>query len=468
MKDPTILLARARVISDTSEVASYIPVLVSESGVIEPVMDYMLSRVHDRSISWMLKVCRSIKLFLEYVAASSGVVRPEDIFKNFVSRLYTGTFDLEIGLDRSNLCWAPRSPAAAGGVVVNVSDFLDWLSTYLGKEVYSLNPRYNGGKYDNLIFEAAYRHRRESAFLGHVWEQKNKEVGRLIRPERSVKVSEYSPPAFPDERFLELIFKGFNVRGRMDYRNSLITLLLHGAGFRESEPFHLYVDDVMPSPLDGRYALVKIHHPSHGEAPQSYLLRKKTSGKKINRTFYLNCEYGLNPRTKLLDVRRAGWKGGMHDGPFYKVAHWFTPEYGEIFLDLWWKYLEQISCVERKHPFAFINLARDPIGGMYSISQYRKAHSAACERIGLKVSKGNGTTPHGHRHAYGLRLSRAGVEREYIRRFMHHSCLESQEVYTQPSMDDLVKVLRSAVENLSSSVRGRYERNEEERGQEIE
>eukprot|EP00166_Cyanidium_caldarium_P005712 ctg_7105.g702 len=27
------------------------------------------------------------------------------------------------------------------------------------------------------------------------------------------------------------------------------------------------------------------------------------------------------PRTDLMDRRHAGWKGGMHDGPYYKQAY---------------------------------------------------------------------------------------------------------------------------------------------------
>jgi hypothetical protein len=67
------------------------------------------------------------------------------------------------------------------------------------------------------------------------------------------------------------------------------------------------------------------------------------------------------PRTELMDRRHAGWKGGMHDGAYYKQAYWFLPEYGEWFLHLWHRYLEQVARVERNHPFAFINLNRGPL-----------------------------------------------------------------------------------------------------------
>ena len=149
-----------------------------------------------------------------------------------------------------------------------------------------------------------------------------------------------------------------------------------------------------------------------------------------------------------MDRRHAGWKGGTHDAPYYKQAYWFLPEYGERFLHLWPRYLEQVARIERDHPFAFINLHREPVGAVYTLTQYNKAHAAACERIGLTVGKGLGTTPHGHRHAYGRRLRNAGVDKALIRRFMHHASLESQEVYTQANTREALAALEAAAKRL--------------------
>jgi integrase len=124
------------------------------------------------------------------------------------------------------------------------------------------------------------------------------------------------------------------------------------------------------------------------------------------------------------------------------------PEYGEWFLHLWTRYLEQVARVERSHPFAFINTVREPVGAMYTLAQYNKAHAAACERIGLSVGKTFGTTPHGHRHAYGRRLRNAGVDKTFIRRFMHHASIESQEVYTQANTRETMAALEAAAQRL--------------------
>ena len=227
----------------------------------------------------------------------------------------------------------------------------------------------------------------------------------------------------------------------------LITLLLHGAGFRESEPFHLYICDVFPDPANPSQAKVLIHHPSFGGAPADW---RDERGKpcKGNRAQYLAQQFGLVPRTEVMDRRHAGWKGGTHDAAYYKQAHWFLPEYGEWFLQLWHRYLEQVARIERDHPFAFINLSREPVGSMYTLTQYNKAHAAACERIGLTVGKALGTTPHGHRHAYGRRLRNAGIDKPLIRRFMHHASEESQQVYTQATTREAIAALEAAAQRL--------------------
>jgi integrase len=209
----------------------------------------------------------------------------------------------------------------------------------------------------------------------------------------------------------------------------------------------VYVSDVFPDPANPRTARVLIHHPAHGAAPADWR-DGRGQARKGNRAAYLAHQFGLVPRTELMDRRQAGWKGGTHDAAYYKQAYWFVPEYGEWFLHLWHRYLEQVARIERNHPFAFINLNREPLGAMYTLAQYNKAHAAACERIGLTVSKPLGTTPHGHRHAYGRRLKNAGIEKALIRRFMHHASLESQEVYTQASTKEALAALDVAAQRL--------------------
>jgi len=445
---PMFLTVKVRVYTDATGVYTELPALLTPLGLLEPLLDYCLYRSHDRSITWMSKVIRSVRMFLEYSQSNQDERHTYRLFQNFAQRLYTGTFDRATGLDPSGLCWAPRSPQDASHIVTHLTDFLEWLCA-MRPEAGQVNPRYAGGAYDRQTDEFAYQFRRSKAFLGHAWavNAPSTETGHRVRSQRPPKVEKGAPPAFPDERFEELLARGFKAAGRQDYRGMLITLLLHGAGFRESEPFHLYISDVFPDPANPRQAKVLIHHPSHGAAPADW---RRDGGKPCqgNRAEYLTMQFGLVPRTALMDRRHAGWKGGVHDAAYYKQAYWFLPKYGEWFLQLWHRYLEQVACVERNHPFAFINLGREPIGAMYTLTQYNKTHAAACERIGLTVGKAHGTTPHGHRHAYGRRLHNAGVGKPLIRRFMHHASEESQEVYTQATTSEVRAGLRAAVQQL--------------------
>ncbi|QQX57453.1 gamma-mobile-trio recombinase GmtY [Pseudomonas chlororaphis] len=439
---------KARIYTDATGVYTELPVLLGPAGVLESLLDYCLYRNHDRSLAWMTKVTRSVRMFLEYLQTNPAESNTYQLFQNFAQRLYTGTFERLKGLDPSGLCWPPRSPQDASHIITHLTDFFDWLGE-MRPEALQVNPRYAGDAFDRQIDETAYQYRRSKAFLGHTWETNasSVETGHRIRGRRLPKIESGEPPAFPEERFEELMERGFCSAGRYDYRCMLITLLLHGGGFRESEPFHLYISDVFPDPGNTRQAKVFIHHPSHGAAPADWR-DERGRPRKGNRAEYLGHKFGLVPRTEVMDRRHAGWKGGTHDASYYKQVYWFLPEYGEWFLHIWHLYLEQVAHFERDHPFAFINLHREPKGGMYTLTQYNKAHAAACKRIGLPVGKALGTTPHGHRHAYGRRLCNAGIDKSLIRRFMHHASLESQEIYTRVTTQETLAALEKAAERL--------------------
>jgi integrase len=94
------------------------------------------------------------------------------------------------------------------------------------------------------------------------------------------------------------------------------------------------------------------------------------------------------------------------------------------------------------HPFLFISGANDrrhmTVGG------YEKVHAAAVRRIGLVPAKASGTTPHGHRHAFGKGLAEAGMPGKLIMKMMHHSAESSHHVYTQPSIADVQAAVAAA------------------------
>jgi hypothetical protein len=440
----------ARIYSDNTGAYSEIPVILTPVGPLEPLVDYCLAR-YDRSLSWMRKLVSAVGVFLDYLEANPDEREQWLLFRNFAHALYMGTYDVETGLDPSGLCWEARPHSTVGYIVVQLSEFFDWL----GKDnpaAAKLNPRYLGGTYDKRVDQAAYLYRRSKSFLGHTWAENPStgRQGRVTRTKRGPKVEGAPPPDFPDDRFEELLFKGFLVAGRHDFRGMLITLLMHGAGFRVSEPFHLYVADVAPNPLDPSSALVRIHDPELGVAPDGWRNQK---GKVSNRRAYLAARWAMQPRGD--SVRNeVGWKDNLLDGNYYMEARWFDPVYGKWFLQIWALYMKQVAMLDRDHPFAFVNLHRAPVGGMYSLQAFKKAHKEAVLRIGLPYGKEHGTTEHGHRHSYAQRLRRAGISPLMIKGFMHHKSLESQVDYTRPTPAESRDALAAAAQRMQQTGRG--------------
>lgn len=104
------------------------------------------------------------------------------------------------------------------------------------------------------------------------------------------------------------------------------------------------------------------------------------------------------------------------------------------------------------HPFAFVNHHYKYKGEMMPLRTQRESHKKAVEKIGLVVSKNNGTTEHGHRHAYGQRLKDADIELRIRQVAMHHKSIESQNVYTEPTISDITSSLNRATVSLEKGL----------------
>lgn len=443
------VVTTARVKKDNTGAYEEIPVLLTSEGPLMPLLDYCLSK--NRSLSWINKLIRAVGLFLDYLEANPTEPEEWRLFRNFAHALRTGTFNKETQFDPSWLCWSPGGSDVEYYIVL-LSDFFDWLSTLPSGRPNQLNPKYTASAFDQKIAQKAYLYRRNKAFLGHAWDKNVKATAlvRLTPPFIRPKIAKSSPPEFPDARFEELLFKGFRVRGRYDLRGMLITLLMHGAGFRVSEPFHLFITDVQPHWADDSTAFVAIHHPSLGAAPAGWMDSQGESNRG-NRAAYLASKWAISPRNLLAGRCRAGWKSPMLDGKYYMQAWWFDPNYGKWFLQLWEHYRMQVAMIDRDNPFAFVNLVQEPKGSMYCLDSFLKAHRQAVERIGLVYGKKEGTTPHGHRHAYAQRLRRAGIGKLERQRYLHHCSPESQDVYVEPTTQETIDHLKIATANMRRS-----------------
>lgn len=452
----------AKVYTDESGIFYEMPVLLTADGFLDVLLDYLVEHWDSRSPAWMVKVTSSVRLFLEYLTVHSNYIDEQAVFQTFRQRLMTGTIASGDVNDPTGLCWSARSPKIVNRIIRNLTDFFNWWSI---KNPRKKNPAasWNGSQYDIKLAEAAYTYRRNKAFLGHTWsvtEEVSRRPGNGASPGKFLSEpnsERQEAPAFPENRILDLLFDGFKVGNRFNYRDMLITLLLNGAGFRESEPFHLYLWDVMEDPACKGSALVLIHHPAWGDAPRDSTWLDTTGRvRRGRRVEYLAERFGLAPRDWGLSTSAAGWKGGMHEsthGGFYKQAYWFVPEFGKLFWEIWNTYVEQVMRInpsKRNHPYAFMNVVREPMGALYKLGKFQVSHAAAVRRIGLVPAKHLGTSDHGHRHAYGQRLRKAGVEKEMIRRFMHHTDLNSQDVYTEAGREECLHHIQLAVERLNA------------------
>lgn len=451
----TFVAVQAKAFLDNTGVPVEMPVLLSESGPLLPLVDYLTSRAHERSPAWMRKVVQAVRLLLSYVEANAGCFEDSrSLFTSFVQRLYSGTTGPDG--DPTGLYWQAMNTASANALLTVLRDFSEWLVDTRGGTplVASVLPT----RHDDRLMLAAWEHRRSRAFLGHIL-PRNAGNGAL-RSSVRLRLARASPDdaiSFPERYFTDLLVRGFVRYGRawqpdpmarLSLRDILITLLMHGAGLRMSECFHVWVHDVQPDPIDPSSALIRVHHPSEGEAPADWL---DENGRpiKCNRAAYLAGKYGLRPRHEMLGPEAAGWKNPALDGRHFMQAYWFPQDLGRLFLRLWNLYLHELVQVPRHHPYAFVSLKGKAAGNVYCIKAFQQAHQRAVERIGLEVAKSLGTTPHGHRHAYGRRLMRASVEPVLRKKALHHRALGSQAVYTTPSTEEVTNTLDAASARLN-------------------
>lgn len=446
-----VVQVRARVITDDTGAISEIPILLTDQGPLESLLDYLLWRRQDRSVAWMRKVVQAVNLLLAYMKTNPSCLdKPQEYFHNFAQRLYSGTIGVD-GTDPSNLYWRPMRRSTAAILLGCLTDFSDWLTQDQGMQ--SLNPQRTASRFDEMLARAAWEHRRSRALLGHTWGTPVSGSRPYTHAKRSPKIADHQEAVpFPERHFADLLLNGFVRHGgggysdpalRLSLRDCLITLLMHGAGFRLSECFHLWVHDVTPDPNDPGVAMVRIHHPSEGNAPEDWH-DERGNVIRCNRAAYLSGRYAIRPRNELMDVRRAGWKDPLLDGKYFMQAYWFPTDLGRLFLHLWTLYLRQIVQLERHHPYAFLVQNGTSAGSVYCMANYKQAHARAAQRIGLTGTRAEGATPHAHRHAYGRRLMRARIDPIMRRKALHHRSLVSQVVYTAPNVADMSKAMNDA------------------------
>ncbi len=423
---------------------SILPVIVTENGVLDQFARYMhLNRRMSRS--WQDSATFALQLLVEYMETNHGFYdTPRALFTAFSDALYAGT--VSDNCDPSGLLWLPRQTDDAAKLIGHVTQFSDWLAVIAEDSKLQLNPWRQATKHEERLNWAAYSHKRDNAFLSHLWRHNPEATQSRVVRSRSMPIERQTPAkAFEEEHFEQLVSEGFrrrarDSRGSTDLRNVLITYLMHFGGLRVSEALSLWCDDVS---LEAGEVIVRVYHPEYGLAPDQ----------KSNRTAYLALQYGLKPRNQLVKAKDPlflGWKNPLITDPHRRCFEvlFYPHAAGLVFAELWRDYhLKQRVKPEagKAHPYAFTNQDGQP----YSHRMFRKSHKLAIERIGLFYEKMSGTTPHGHRHAYGQRLARDEANPLLIKNAMHHASLKSGMTYTESTTTQM----RQELWNLEARMR---------------
>jgi len=160
---------RAKVHRDNTGVVTEIPVILTDSGPLQPLLEFLLNTAHVRSFSWMQKMTQAVGLLLDYMAANRECFNdPKSLFQSFVQRLYTGTIG-EDGLDPSGLFWIPKSSAIVRQLTNQLSGFCDWMTERNGTA--QLNPLREATRFEEMLNWAVYQQKHGRSLLAHTWDR---------------------------------------------------------------------------------------------------------------------------------------------------------------------------------------------------------------------------------------------------------------------------------------------------------
>lgn len=431
-----------------------------------PLIEYFIEKGRTRNLSWQRDCARIVGLFLDFLFANNEILKSQKFPKTmalFAESLVGGTVNIE-GLDPSGLFWQSKNINRASNMLNTLTMFSDWLENkYSAKNI---NPWRDSTISEQIAYWRRLDKRKATELLGYATSrsehQKKASFSRsTVIPRNRIITMGHDIKIFPRDKIWDLLLKGFIVPGkqkshflykRLNLKDILITILLHGGGLRESEPFHLYVTDVGINPENKNSAIVRLHHPEQGLAPSDYI--DPLSGKRINanREEYLRTKWQMTPRNLVEGRFKAGWKDLMlfDEKEKFAYVHWFPSYWGEIFMSFFKLYINHCRSMHCNHPYLFVSQKEGFNGDPYTIDSFVQSHSRAIKRIGLEVNKALGTTPHGHRHAYGQNLADSEVDRMTIQRIMHHKSISSQEVYTDPPLTKIVDSMRQAEARMKS------------------
>ena len=413
-----------------------LPAIYTRSGILISHLRY-LAWYSDKSSSWKEKSIFAVRLLIDYIEAASSIKKTVVLLKKFSEVLVTGTINYETNNDPFKLFWKPRDLTDANTILFHITHYTDFLARQERYDQERINPFIKATSHEERMNWCAYYHKQANVFLNHL--SSYSEAKKLMAQKRLVSIPDQifikneKAERFPETKIESLIKEGFSSKGTPDYRSQAITMLMNYGGLRKSEVFHIYTSDITINPNHKEEALVRVYDPIHGRSPDP---------KFKTRLEYLQSETNYKPRNtyRLTERLYSGWKSPLltsTDGYFEVI---FNPTHkAKEFLITWIKYLKhQRIEPDNFHPFAFTNNKGNP----ETIKNFQRRHKMAIERIGLKSAKELGTTEHGHRHAYGYRARKLGLNQIELQKAMHHKNPNSCLIYIKPTSEDIRNAMR--------------------------
>ena len=438
---------------DLAEPVSVTGIFVGGNLLFSAAKYLALKKIRNNvSQSWERQFIQSIRLLIDYSIVHEGhFENPKEMFELFSHRLIDG-----VCMPKEGLLWSPKQTDTANRLIKHLTTFSDWLYKDSDGRSGLLNPLREATPAEKILNLAAYNHKMNNSFLKHTYSNEHKEQSvnytRNVRGLPTSRKPEQPKKAFPEERFMSLLFEGFKKKSakqdapilhthRVDY--ILITLLLHTYGLRESEAFQLYVSDIKPA--GENEVMIQVFHPSKSDAPQ--YAKSEFNNQQLKRGEYLSKKFGMKDRKTQRGKLHAGWKSEIT--LMFPAFFFAEPEYNDLFINLFKLYLAgRVEPLEgREHPFLFTNEVGDPL----TLAAYVQAHERAVKKIGMIPLLEYSGKPHCHRHAYGQRLADAGVDPMIIKDAMHHNSLESQAAYTEAHSDKIRSKLRNGISKLNEN-----------------
>ena len=223
---------------------------------------------------------------------------------------------------------------------------------------------------------------------------------------------------------------------------------MHFGGKRTSEVLQMWVGDVEPNRADPTRCIPWISHPTDGFA--DWVDPKTRVRKRLSRHEYLRVVYDRAPLVFETGRRRVGWKDPLLSNDNRMRVFWNDMSADRLFWTVYRAYLRERPIVAR-HPYLFITRGGDPM----TVAAFEKVHAAGVRRIGLAPRKGNGTTPHGHRHAYGHVADCRGVGAKAIQTAFGHRSPLSQEIYKNRGDEEIAGLMSIASTRLTDCLNAR-------------